>query len=805
MSEKMRMAFIVLCLALIAGGLWFFQRGDEQESAISAPVESIETSVRETAPAVAEVDEPTVVAEESPSPEVDADYSINGQVFEDNVLVDGVVVVASVPNGPPVKATSENGGQFSLPGLRIDSDVKYTVEGDYVLVQMMQMAVVHLDDNNRSDPKDTKVMIHVARGARVSGTVVDLNGRGIDRGVVYAIRRNDMEAALVSKPDKLGQFQLSPLRAGKYDLRFSWSGAIHPIKDSTLDTVTLEQGQQMNGVRLVNDQSTEPGLKISGRVIDDLGVAIPNVTVNAVELANGTTTEGMPSDENGVFFIHRLNDAKHRVRLNSLTHVTKNVNQVAAGTTDLNVTMVRTASAEGTIVDESTGRPVQDYELTVMHREYAYTPSNDRYEQFEETDGAFTAPRINPDSRVFIWVKAEGYAEASHELSRFHAAEHRTGIRIALAKENVIRGVVVNSSGMSVPNAQIYRGNLHANLRNADRFDSVVADFEGRFELKGYSHGEYFLSAYKPTYSIAMEKVVVRSSITDVKIVLPEGASIRALITLDGEPVMAQAALDDFILDDGSVQDGSHSSGTDPFGQVEFKGLPPGMGQLRVAFKDGELERETIRLVRLGPGETLELKLEFKSPNSSIEGYLMANDTEAVTGRLELLLESSAGLEFSKTETDENGFYRFDALPVGTFKLVAAESGTQNTRIIQASLNANEHKELNVVLDSGTQLICVVENEPPDSESTGFLLPPDTVISGDFEFATILELFPQMLGQAEFKDGTATFTNVDAGEYIVVIAAMSTIGGDGTPRLADIIVSTVILDNEPERRITESY
>lgn len=808
MSEKMRMAVIMLCLALAATLIWYFQRDSEPpptEQNIPVSQNSTTAVAPPAAPAPTEVTEADTI-EDPPSEDeiipIATEMTVSGTVLDDQTPIDGIVIVGFTADGQSEKTTTQGGGQFRLSGFRPGSDIEYRVEGDYVLSHMMVTVIVTADgvESPDSDP-NSGIMLYVTPGARISGTVVAADGVPIYIGRFYAIGRHAQDPLAVSALDQQGAFRLSPLRPGKYDLRLSHSTSIDPINDSTLTTIAVETGQIIEGLHLFDDKSQEPGLTINGLVTDDVGSPIPNADIMSSPAQGGSTVRSNASDEDGRFMIQRLEGVEHIGMFSAKGHVPEGKVRMLASTTDLVVVLRRTATVSGTIVDAATGKPVEEYQLAISNRKTINPPENALYKDFHDEDGAYSAENLYPDREVSIWVRAAGYGETQFPLNLLRTAEHRTGVRIPLESENIVRGMVVDPAGTPVANAKVYRGKANQEWETDSNRRSILTDLQGRFELNGYARGEHILSASKTNYVMASEKFTVNSSPTEVTIVLGAGAMVDILVTFDGQPTTGTVRAGDYIANTGEIIEADIQKTTDLDGLLEVRGLAAGTAQFEVEV----LGMRATQLVRLIDGVRTELVFDFTALDGSLDGYLMANETDAVIGRLQLLMESGAGLVGDTTTTDDAGFYRFENLPSGTFKIIATQSDTNKSKTVQGELKAYEEKRLDILFNTGTQLVCVVENPPADAEITCLLFPENVEIPMDVTFGDIIEVFTQVVAQAELQGGIATLTNIDPGVYTLVVAALGPGDDSSNPLLVGTVIYTITVEDTPEQQLQLSF
>jgi len=370
-------------------------------------------------------------------------------------------------------------------------------------------------------------------------------------------------------------------------------------------------------------------------------------------------------------------------------------------------------------------------------------------------------------------------------------------------QENEIHlmGRVVDSKGQPMDWVEIKMERMDAAGETVT--ETMTTDSDGRYAFEGTALAEYTVSAAKHGY-VPIKKIVAGQTLpTNIDFVLGSDTVIDILVTLDGYAMASDVQLVDTRPYEGE-RFPYYRASTDDDGRLAIRGWPAGATMVSIFSKEGPSKFMTDRFLSLPKGETTELVFEFTTPSASIEGYLMASETDAMIGSILLEFESSAGRDNQSTVTDGTGFYRFGPLPPGTFKMMATERGTKITKVVSGELEMNEEIRVDISFYDDCQVICTVENIPSETRLSGVLLPPGVEIPPDVNRDELVEFFVNWVERAHSNDGVATFTNVEPGKYTLVLAAMHTIE-PGEYTLEGLVVEPITVGDESEIRLDYSF
>ncbi len=107
-------------------------------------------------------------------------------------------------------------------------------------------------------------------------------------------------------------------------------------------------------------------------------------------------------------------------------------------------------------------------------------------------------------------------------------------------------------------------------------------------------------------------------------------------------------------------------------------------------------------LVSLVPGIAASAFGQANAVDAAVNGYVLDPSKSAVTHAHITLTNTKTGIAQS-TETDDQGYYRFPLVPVGTYRLDTDMSGFHHSTLQNITLNVGQEARLDVALDLGQE------------------------------------------------------------------------------------------------------
>ncbi len=462
-------------------------------------------------------------------------------------------------------------GRFSLAGFPRTPHFTLDAEVTGKLVSDLY-GPVELTDGGLAD---VRLVLHSA--ATIEGTVVDPSGKpmaGIrvstgfeEKGIQRYVGRSSSDSGVD------GRFHIEGLAPGKHRL-FLHDPKMRQLHSPATgpETIDLKPGDHIDGLRLVYQGKAVTGLTILGRVVDTQGNPIAKAEVRA---HGSDAFKFTQSDETGAFEITGLPDTSVTIVAEHDDHPRVLMPDVAAGTAGLEIVMDAMAVLEGQVVDVSTGKPIEQFDLVHLdNKTKNQTGERTRMRPQVDPEGRFRIEGVAPGP-VTVVVKADGYAESELEIDNVKPGETRSNLRIALSGGLTLTGTVQDSSGNPVANAYIVPGGVPNGME--PRLAAVMQTNEdGQFTLDNQPATLKLVSVYHEAYSLANVDVALDANRENtVTVTLSEGCTLAGGVTIDGEPA-ADTEVRIFFGHGPGMQ--RFTTKTDGDGAYRFDHLPAGNG-----------------------------------------------------------------------------------------------------------------------------------------------------------------------------------------------------------------------------------
>jgi hypothetical protein len=365
---------------------------------------------------------------------------LSGTVVDDSgiPLENEFVSGSTADNVSDVNETDE-AGRFVLTGFRPEDVVHLTVQGKYLVDKP--------DPTRLGKTSISNLVLKIGTNARVAGTVKDDYDKPLRGYLVYATDANDPSRQVRSETRRRpGGFFFHALEPGTYNIQYAVGSRHRPGQDPVLKTLTLEKAEVVSDLNIFVEDSMLPSMAIAGRIVDDTGTGIPEVSVRY------SRGESSRSDFDGYFAAERLEEGNHSIHFQKRGYVALSEKDVLAGTANLEVVMSRSAYVTGNIVDAMTGDPVTNFEVAVQNSESDQPPEDRFYARYLDKEGRFRAQEIYPNRSSSIWVRADGYADTKTPVTGLTSGELRQGVVIRLEKESVVSETVGDANGTPITN-----------------------------------------------------------------------------------------------------------------------------------------------------------------------------------------------------------------------------------------------------------------------------------------------------------------------------------------------------------------
>lgn len=270
------------------------------------------------------------------------------------------VADANIQSSLGLSARSDALGAYELQGLPGDQ-IQVTAQAFGATNAFSPFTTVKL-----APGKVTEHDIELTGGAEVHGVVVDQAGAPVPNVYVLLVDgRGDLGESMT---DRQGEFACtSMLGGGDYRVSvYPSPGARHgfALVGGRNEAISIPNGDAV--IKRVEIAIEHAPLAISGRVVDDKGVAVADVHVEAIGNGAAMTTllPSIRADGNGAFTIANLAKGTYTLHAHAGDGGEAEIPNVAAGATDVEIKLVRPGSIEGELVGFSTVPRVHARQVT---------------------------------------------------------------------------------------------------------------------------------------------------------------------------------------------------------------------------------------------------------------------------------------------------------------------------------------------------------------------------------------------------------------------------------------------------------
>ncbi len=416
--------------------------------------------------------------------------------------------------GRSVVAVTDASGGFRVGGL---------AEGDYTLSVECERHVAASKDAHAPGAGD--IEIPLAPELEIRGVVVYPDGSpvaGVQVGAAGQDTAGEGKRARGGASTTAGEdgsFVLRGLPAGSYTMSVSnaWQGRANVLP---YDGPAVAAGT--TDVRLV----VREGLRITGRVVDDAGKPVAGAWLWAMptkpQAGRPASNAQAQTDADGAFELLGLapDSGPLRVQVNAnngyggRSFSPRVLDEVAPGTTGLEIALSSGLSVEGVVVDEQ-GQPLGNAWIQLNPERNGNEGPRNSGSGMIGDGGRFKVGGLDPGTyRVQIQTWGGGRQQQLVITGDGTVTAGATGLRLTASRGAVVSGVVVDGSGQPVVGASVTAS--AANRRSANA--NTGAD--GTFELTGLeTDGVYTVTATHAGH--------IQSSAAEVR---PGGASLRLVL-----------------------------------------------------------------------------------------------------------------------------------------------------------------------------------------------------------------------------------------------------------------------------------
>jgi len=609
--------------------------------------------------------------------------AIAGSVVDaqDQPVAGAQITARPTDRGNMSSAMSEDDGRFELTGFAAGQEILISAKKHQVEGKVAEPVVVGEDGVD-----GLVIKLDVKRTASIAGVVVDGHGRPLENvQVMTSTDESRMFGRRLVATDKAGTFTIVSLSPGTYRMQLSTPNTWNFSTHGNDEQVTLREGEQRTGVRLV--MAVDDSLAIEGRVTDDSGKPLERAGVNASGPTHGYTN----TDKDGRYKIVGLQEGSYHVYANHHAHSSDQRPEVAAGSKNVDFRLAGRGSIEGRVVNAGTRGPVVDFQIAHFKGEHSRIDQwmMRQFAHNHDADGRFVISSVEVGDNTVV-VRAPAFAPGLHVVRNVVADRAVTNVVIELEGGMAVEGVVINADGEPVGGAQVFVGSVPDQWQRSQAAVTITKN-DGSFLIDTLSATDTRVSAYHPDYAPGAGTFTPAPSRTAyVEIVLRSGGRIEGVVTEAGEPVPRAQVSGEHVRIEGSDRGASASTRED--GTYSLAGLANGEYMVR-AYLPNPIRNRPGRSMRRPAVVAVEqvtvVDFDFLPADSAIEGVVTLDGKPVANFSVEATIQTSDGEEriFERSETGD-GAYRIEPVPAGYVDL-KVRAGNR-TKIVPVNVPAGQ-------------------------------------------------------------------------------------------------------------------
>ncbi|MBX3177978.1 MAG: carboxypeptidase regulatory-like domain-containing protein [Candidatus Hydrogenedentes bacterium] len=437
---------------------------------------------------------------------------------------------------------------------------------------------------------------------------------------------------------------------------------------------------------------------IEGRVLDEKGVPLPGASISAMPLGRSLLeTTHAESDARGFYRVGVIDEGRYRVTAELIPKSSETHDEVLAGSTGVDFVLGLRGAVEGRVLDSRTREPVTSFQIGFLRGRIPdpNPPGGFQFRGQGDLEGRFRLENVEAGD-VSLFVRASGFVNAAVIVNDVPPGDTVRGVEVYLEPAYTISGLVVDSSGAPVANAEVVvyeAGSVIYHTSPTSRSDE-----SGGFLVGGLVVGEYVVNGRHEDYASGEAAFTIPTA-DPVTVVLLAGGAIEGRVTLGGFSVPGAHM---YISSDAIARE--LTARTDGEGHYHVTGVTPGVARVRASIGTHPITRSRSVESQVRVGETAVADIEFPLADASIEGNIYGANMEPAEASITLIVDSAGHIEhFRKSRA--LGAYAIEEVPPGPATLEAlSEQGL--LKRITVELVAGETLLQDIHLDTGFEIVC---------------------------------------------------------------------------------------------------
>ncbi len=511
-----------------------------------------------------------------------------------------------------------------------------------------------------------------------------------------------------------------------------------------------------------------PEALFRGRVVDDRGEPVSEVSVSVFDEDLRTLIGVMESEPDGSWFMHWVPEG-HRLTVEGIKdgYALAEMPGILAPNEDIVVVMRRRGSLRGRVVDTD-GHPVPRFSIQNVPSgfpvawEYTTRVELDKWEEFQSAEGAFQMFDVWPGSNELRFVAPGFLAKTLRDVS-IPMGGAADDLEVVLSRGESIWGRVLHESGEPISGAIIsIPGTSFGGHAVAGRvYAPATTDGQGQFQLTGVSTSGFSLLIDTPSNGrIFLENLDVRE--------FPREIVVAATGSIAGQVSVPWSRPDTVCFVSATIP-GTWIQTTvtpDVDGAFLIDGLAPGSYVVEFLDQWGAWEHEEYgcqtKMVRVASGQVS--RVDFSTQTEGVVGGRLLGSQAGRVNYEAVLFQKAGGKtleQFARSPLNDNGRFSFFGVPMGDY-VVRVTSGQRGTLLaLEQEVSIREEEPVRTLefrVPGGALRGVVFDDE--DSPASNALVSLLSMVNGEVR-----------CGSRVSAEGEYRLSTVPDGKYLLHVAS----------------------------------
>lgn len=626
------------------------------------------------------------------------------------------------------------------------------------------------------------VRLEVQPGASASGILFNHDGKLLAR--VNIMARSTVAGyfgSRITKTDDRGQFILSGLAEGTYDLawnppkpdldeaQYGWT----PHEAFMLKRIEVTWDQHLDGIQLRADALPGAGegvWTLAGRVRDANGAPVEAAKMRAWE--SSKYAEGMETQtaQDGSYKLEGLPIGNgYQLRADHPDYSVYDQFLPEPVEVPMDIVLEDHGIVSGQVRYADTGMPVTSFYVRMMRggSEPIFVEDDEGRFRVEDADAGENDIRLS----------AEGYRETGTLITVLPGREV-AGIEVRLKPASSLTGIVVDERGTPVEGAFLFDKRVPSVAAERETQSLTKSGADGKFRIETLEKDSGSIAAWHA--ESGMGAVFYDTVSSDIEIVLRNNTGVvSGSVLVDGLAAAgAQVSLmGTDLLSAEAAAFGAPNRRINEDGAFRFEGVPEGEYNVSASIGIGEqdqnsyLGRNLARAITVERGADTEVLLEFPPEDASVEGRILFQGEPVSQGVVLLTLESPEGKQTHVAQVGEDGSYVVAPLAAGHATLrtsvIAQAPFSSVSQTLEFDVAPGEAVYRDIRYDGIGVVRGTVSGAPVDQQLPIVLL-PGTVEFGAVTLETVLTVSQESVANTMVAGpGQFEISAVPPGDYTV--------------------------------------